>query len=599
LRNGNIDHESYPDSHTTGLSMTMLLIISLPLLLSGIALFPRLRSVAVALGPWSILPVLGLAIGNPAHFSVELPWIFLGVRLGLDEVGQTLIIGTGLLWMLVGISARAFLLHDPKHHRFVIFYLLTMTGNLGLFMAQDLPTFALCYALMAFAAYGLIIYEDTPAANRAGRIYLILAVVGEALLVEAILLIMSAAGHPDIGGAPSAVAAAPTRNLILALLLIGFGIKIGVLPFHVWMPLAYCDAPIGASAVLSGSMVLAGFLGWVRLLPLGEVFLSEWGIFCIITGTVTLLYGVFVGMTQPHPRTILAYSSISQVGVITAGLGIGMLIPEVWPLIFGTLMLYALHHALVMGALFLGLDVVRKTTGRIWPHRLVGLGLLVPALSLAGAPLTSGALVMDMFQASASVTPWAGPLRWGLALVAIGTTVLMGRFLVKAWLRPQIEGSPHATRLTTGIWLPWAILILSGGLFPWVVPWSPPSETLTLLSLHEFWQSLWPILVGGFLVWGIEKNPPLLAALSIPPGDIVIWAEWLIHLAQERWRVLTRAGWQTWQSDLARHPLLHKSGLGVSEIIEEVEEWFGQWVVLGAAFLLLAALFLTLLIVSA
>lgn len=579
--------------------MTMLLIISLPLLLSGLALFPRFRPVAVALGPWSILPVLGLAIANPAHFSVELPWIFLSVRLGLDEVGQTLIIGTGLLWMLVGISARAFLLHDPKHHRFGIFYLLTMTGNVGLFIAQDLPTFALCYALMAFAAYGLIIFEDTPAANRAGRIYLILAVIGEALLVEAILLITAAAGSQDIARAHEAVATAPTQDLILPLLLIGFGIKIGVLPFHVWMPLAYSAAPIGASAVLSGSMVLAGFFGWVRLLPLGAVSLPEWGIFCIIIGAVALLYGVLVGMTQANPRTILAYSSISQVGVITVGLGIGMLIPEAWPLIFGTIMLYALHHALIMGALFLGLDVVRKTTGRIWPHRLVGFGLLVPALSLAGAPLTSGAVAMDMFQASAATTPWAEQLRWGLALVAIGTTMLMGRFLVKAWLRPQIEGSPHATRLTTGIWLPWAILILCGGLFAWVVPWRAPSETLTLLSPHEFWQSLWPILVGGLLVWGIEKNPRLLVALSIPPGDIVIWAEWLMHLAQERWRVLTRAGWQTWQSDLARHPLLHNSGLWVSSIIEEVEGRLGQWMVLGAAFLLLAALFLTLLVLSA
>jgi formate hydrogenlyase subunit 3/multisubunit Na+/H+ antiporter MnhD subunit len=578
--------------------MTMLLMISLPLLLAIAALSLRLRPVAITLGPWSALPALGLALWSPSHFSVELPWLFLGMHLGLDEVGRFLLVGTTMLWALVGVSARAFLVHDRELHRFFIAYLVALSGNLGLFMAQDIPTFALCYVLLTFSAYGLIVCEDTLAARRAGRMYLILVVLGDALLGEAILLITAAAGSQDIAKAHEAVATAPTQDLILALLLIGFGIKIGMLPFHMWMPLAYSAAPIGASAVLSGSMVLAGFFGCIRLLPLGGISLPGWDTFCITTGTIALFYGVFVGMTQTYPRTILAYSTISQVGVITAGLGIGMLMPEVWPLILGTLMVYTLHHALVMGTLFLGLGVAKNTTGLMWPDRLVGLGLLVPALSLAGAPLTSGALAMNMFQTSAAMTPWAEQLGWGLTLAAIGTAVLMGRFLILAWPRAQVEEQKPAVRLTTGIRLPWAILILCGSLFAWVVPWRPPSETLTLLSPHKFWQSLWPILVGGLLVWGIEKNPRLLVALSIPPGDIVVWAEWLIHLAQERWRVLTRAGWQTWQSDLARHPLLHKSELWVSSIIEEVEEGLAQWMVLGAAFLLLAALFLTLLIAT-
>ncbi len=574
----------------------MLLMIGLPLLLAVAALFPRLRPMAVALGPWSALPVLGLALWSPSHLAVELPWLFLDMHLGLDEVGQYFLVGTVLVWTLVGVSARAFLVHDQRNHRFFIPYLITLTGNLGLFMAQDIPTFVLFYALLTFSAYGLIVCEDTPAARRAGRIYLILAVTGDALMVEAILLITAAAGSQDIATAREAMATAPKQDLILALLLVGMGIKIGIFPFHVWMPLAYSSASTWASAVLSGSMVTTGFFGCIRLLPLGEISLPGWDIFCITTGTVALFYGVFVGMTQIHPRTILAYSTISQVGVITAGLGIGMLMPEVWSLILSTLMVYTLHHALVMGTLFLGLDVVRKTTGLMWPHRLVGLGLLVPALSLAGAPLTSGAVAMGMFQASAAMTPWAEQLGWGLTLAAIGTAVIMGRFLIEARPRAAIERPELATRLTTAIWLVWAILILCGGLFAWMVPWSPPSETWTLLSLYGFWQSIWPILVGGLLVWGIEKNPRLLVTLSIPPGDIVIWAEWLIHLLQERWYGLTRVAWQTWRSVLTTHFLLNKSGSWLSSIIEEVEGRLGQWMVLGAAFLLLAALFLTLLI---
>lgn len=576
----------------------MLFIIGLPLLLAVAALSHRLRPVVVTLGPWSALPALGLALWSPSHFSVELPWLFLDMHLSLDKVGQFFLVGTVLLWTLVGVSARAFLVHDRENHRFFIAYLVALTGNLGLCMARDIPTFALCYALLTFSAYGLIVSEYTLATRRAGRIYLILAVLGDALLVEAILLITAAAGSQDIARAHEAVATAPTPNLILPLLLVAMGIKIGIFPFHVWMPPAYSSVSTWASAVLSGSMVTAGFFGCIRLLPLGGISLPGWDTLCITTGAVTLFYGVLVGMTQTHPGTILAYATISHIGVITAGLGIGMLMPQVWPLFFGTLMVYALHHALGIAALFLGLGVAKNITGLMWPRRLVGLGLLVPALSLAGAPLTSGALTMNRFQTSATLTPWAEQLGWGLTLAAIGTAVLMGRFLIEAWPRAQVAGPEPVVRLTTGIWLPWAILILCGGLFAWVVPWSPPSETLTLLSLHGFWQSLWPILVGGLLVWGIEKNPRLLVALSIPPGDIVIWAEWLIHFAQERWRVRTRVAWQTWRSELGSHPLLRNSGSWVSSIIEEAEGWLGQWMVLGAAFLLLAALFLTLLIAT-
>lgn len=578
----------------------MFLMISLPLLLAG-ALFPRrLRPLAVRLAPWAALPALGLALWSPPPLAVEWPWLFLGMRLGLDEVGRMLMIGTAGLWTLVGISARASLAQDPRQHRFFIAYLITMTGNLGLFIGQDLATFTLCYALMTFAAYGLIIYEDNPTAHRAGRIYLMLAVIGDALLLEAVFLITSAAGNQDMAGVPGAIVAASTRNLIMTLLLAGFGIKIGVLPFHVWMPLAYSSAPLGASAVLSGSMVLAGLLGLVRLFPLGEMSLPGWGLFCIIVGTVALLYSLGVGLTQNNPRTILAYSSIHQVGLITVGLGIGMLMPETWPLIFGTLMLDALHLALVMGILFLGLDVARKTSGLVWQHRLIWLGLLVAALSLAGAPLTSGAVAKAMFQSAVSMTPWVEQFSWLLVLTAVGTTLLLGRFLVEAWPQIQVEGPQDCAGLTTGIWLPWAMLILSEAMFVWVVPWNPSFESLTLIwSPAVVWGSFWPILLGGLLVWSLKRKPAMFAALPIPPGDLVVWAEWLEHRTQERCHVLKGMALQAWSSDLVSHWFSPKSGLWVSSVIQEMEEWLGQWMVLGAAFLFLAVLFLTFIIISA
>ncbi len=579
--------------------MTILVIISLPLLLAAAVLFPRLRPMAVALAPWSALPVLGLAFWSPSHFAVELPWLLLGTRLGLDEVGRIVLIGTSLLWTLAGVSARVSLSQDPRHHRFFFAYLVTMTGILGLFIVQDLPTFTVFYALMTFAAYGLILYEDNPAAQRAGRIYLIFAVIGEALLVEAVLLITAAAGSQEITGVPHAVAVAPTRSLIITLLLAGFGIKIGVLPFHVWIPLAYSSAPTGASAVLSGSMVMAGFLGCIRLLPLGEISLPAWGIFCITSGTIALLYGVSVGLSQKNPRTILAYSSISQVGLMTTGLGIGMMLPEGRPLTLGMLAPYALHHALVMGALFLGLGVAQMVSATVWQGRMVGIGFFVAALTLAGAPLTSGAVLKGMFHSTAAMTLWAEQVSWLLPIAAIGITVLMGRFLREAWPPAQSRGIPHGARLTTGIWLPWAILLLCGGMSSYVVPWNPLFEPSALLwSPIAVWGSLWPLLMGGLLVWGLERKPGRCGGLPIPPGDLVVCIEWLVHRTQERWHVIPRMVLKRWPSDLVSRWFPQKSGLWISSIIEEVEGRLGQWMVLGAAFLFLAALFFSFLITA-
>lgn len=579
--------------------MTIFIILSLPLLLALGGLYPRLRSMVTSYAPWSALPALVLALWNPPHTTIEVSGLFIGMRLGLDDVGRSFTIAGALLWTLAGVSARPSFISGSKLPRLCIMYLMTLTGTLGLFMAQDLPSFLLFYALMTFAAYGLIIFEDTTAAHRAGLTYLILAVVGEALLLEAILLITFIAGSQDISHIPAAVAAAHEHNLIIGLLLIGYGIKIGVVPLHMWIPRAYTSAPTAISAVLSGSMLMAGFLGWMRLLPLGGIALPEWGLVWMVAGAVALLYGIGVGLTQDHPQTLLAYSIISQAGLMTMGIGMGMAMPDLWPRIDHLLVFYAMHLTLVMGSLFLGLSVASKATGAVRQHRLIALGLVVPALALAGAPFSSGTLINAIFEATAPMTPWTAPLIWLPALGAIGTTLLMGRFLIEAWPRRQVNGMQPVDRLSIGIWLPWAVLLLCGGILAWVVRLKLSVEAESLLfSPATIWTSLWPILIGGLILWGVTRKPDRFAATSIPPGDLVVGIEWLAHRTKKQWDSLTGEAWQTWPSGLASHPLLHKSRSWASSIIEEMEGRLGQWMTLGTAFLFLAAMLFTLLLAT-
>ncbi len=348
--------------------------IYVPLVLSLVVIWPLLLAVAIAfsvthsaaslLAPWAALPAFILAVFAPPSASLHLPGFLLGTELSLvDDTGRLFLLFTALLWWLSGMYARAYLSDQPGRSRFFVYFLLSMTGNLGLILAQDLTSFYLFFALMSFASYGLVVHERSLEALRAGRIYIILVVIGEIALFAAMVFATAATGSTGFDTVRHGLAQAGSRDLIMLLAFIGFGIKAGVLGLHVWLPLAHPVAPTPASAVLSGAMIKAGLLGWLRLLPLGEMALLQWGESFMLLGLAAAFYGVMVGLTQRDPKTLLAYSSISQMGVMTVAVGLGLTSPDAYPAILTVITLYALHHGLSKGALFLGVGVVGAFSG--------------------------------------------------------------------------------------------------------------------------------------------------------------------------------------------------------------------------------------------
>jgi formate hydrogenlyase subunit 3/multisubunit Na+/H+ antiporter MnhD subunit len=294
-----------------------------------------------------------------------------------------------LLWIATSATAFAETRGKPNAERFAVCWLLTLTGSLGVFIAADLLTFYLVYALVSIPAFGLIAHDDDAASRRAGGVYMAFTVLGETFLLMGFVLL--AAGEPSgnlqIRDVMAALPASPWRDTALALVITGFGMKIGLVPLHGWMPLAYMAAPIPAAAVLSGAAVKAGVIGLIRFLPF-EAALPGWGDTLVAFGFISAFYGVAIGITQRNPKAVLAYSSISQMGVIAATLGMGLATADKGVALEAAF--YAAHHVLVKGALFLTVGVVAVTSGRrLW---LVLLMALVLALSLGGLPLTSGAL---------------------------------------------------------------------------------------------------------------------------------------------------------------------------------------------------------------
>jgi multicomponent Na+:H+ antiporter subunit D len=491
---------------------------SLPLINCLLLAVPALRKPAMRWSPFSALPAVVLALFGTPGITLAVDSTILLTGISMDELGRIFLGFTAVLWLLADWFAHGYLSDDRHPVRFHLFFLLSMAGNFMLLLAQDIPTFYSGFALMGFASCGLVVHRGDPEAVRAGRIYLSLAALGEVILFVALGQLATRAGATDI----ASVVHADTPTYVILLLLVGFGIKAGALTLHFWLPLAHPAAPVPASAVLSGAMIKAGLFGWLRFLPLGLIALPSIGVGLVVVGLGAAFIGALFGISQRNPKTVLAYSSISQMGVITVGVGVGFLQPQAWPGLLLAIGLYAVHHGLAKGALFLGVTPAHEaaTPGE---RRFARVGLLLPALALAGAPFTSGTIAKLALKAELDYLP--GP--WGpvvgvlLTFAAMGTTLLMARFLILAW--PQNHGHTESN-IHRGIWLPWGLSIASVAVGFWILPGSLAKMSYAVKP-EKVWGSLWPVLAGAalaLLAHGYYRWRGKSAPQGVPAGDIVV-----------------------------------------------------------------------------
>ena len=482
--------------------------------------------------PLTALPALALTAVPGA--SLDVPWLLIGTHLHVDDVARPMVLVAGLLYA-AALAAVAWAGYRGGRD-LVAFLLVCQVGTIVVFTAADTATFYLGYALMSFAAYGLVVNSRTAAAFRAGRVYITLTVLSECAVLAALVLITSSGGRM-VTDAPRAVADSEHTALIVALLLAGFGVKAGTVPLHVWLPLAHPAAPPAASAVLSGAMVKAGLVGWLRFLPLGEAELPGWGLLLVLLALAGAFLAVPAGELQDEPKVVLAYSTISQMGFLAALVGVALASTELAPAVIPAAVAYAVHHALAKGALFLGVPA--------WSHHAHGarrwvvmVGLAGAALAVAGAPFSSGAV--GKYAAKNAVE---GAEIFGvdlvdlLPLIATGSTLLLLR---AGWLLVRREPDSRP-RPDAELWA-WLLLVATGIVVPWVVTdrWLPLARVPGLDPV-TLWEASWPILLGlaiGLLALALSRQQllPRWAAHpdghTIPPGDIVVPEEHLFRVSE-------------------------------------------------------------------
>jgi formate hydrogenlyase subunit 3/multisubunit Na+/H+ antiporter MnhD subunit len=562
----------------TGLS----LVAGLPLAMMAGCGVRYLRVACFRLLPWATVPAILVALFVRSDVEVLVPWFFMGGAMGLDATGRVFLGLTGWVWLLASFSFREKLKQDPHRYRAAGFFLASMSGNFGLILAEDVLGFYLFFALMSFSAYGLIVHRRTEQARKAGRVYLLLVFLSELAMFTALVLLPVRGAFP--AGGDFAASAFPL--MLVTLLFISFGVKIGALPFHSWMILSYQQAPIPAATALAGAMLNAGIIGWLRFFPFGGLAMPGAAMFFVIMGASATLYGVIFGLYQEKGGRVLASSSISQMGLVTMAAGLGFLSGNAGQAAASLLVLYAVHHSLAKTSLFLGYDLVDRG-GRISAAVLLT-GLLIPSLSLSGLPLTSGAMIKGSLKELAALGGHSWYLfgKFFLPISSMGTTLLMLHFVRLLRLHSSTARG-GGKKLAALLWVTSVVLVAA---VPWLWPamHGPAAHSLQVQALM---QALWPVAAGTLLALGWFAAGSWLPGKTLDVEDF----DYLVHrLYAKVMQVLgvltgafTRAASHFRPEELRqRFPLLFSRSRGPSKW----EKVMRRWSVVGLCYLVISLL---------
>jgi hydrogenase-4 component B len=343
-----------------------------------------------------------------AGFQLELPQLLAmagGVSLRLDRLGAFFLLVVEVVAVPAALFGGAYSrVYEGAHSLRLLgamlnFFLLAL--SLVPF-ADNIVTFLLLWEVMSVASYFLVLTESERRETRQAALwYLAMAHGGLVLLIAAFLLMGT--GAPSTGFADLRTAAATlpagTRNAVFVLALLGFGSKAGLVPLHVWLPLAHPAAPSHVSALMSGVMIKMGVYGLLRVaLDLLGGGPPWWGGVVLAVGAVSALLGVLYALMEHDLKRLLAYHSVENIGIIFLGLGAGLIFRSygLMPLAMVGLvagLYHTLNHACFKGLLFLGAGSVVHATGTRNMEELGGLIKPMPRTAfcfLVGAAAISG-----------------------------------------------------------------------------------------------------------------------------------------------------------------------------------------------------------------
>jgi multicomponent Na+:H+ antiporter subunit D len=454
------------------------ILVVIPLLLALTILLPRVGTKLSSLTPLAAIPALLASMFLNAQ-QTQASWLFFGSEFSIDETSRLMMFLAASLWLICGVYSLIYLSAGKPRKLFFCYFNLAMSGSFGLILSQDLFGFITFFTLMSLASYGLILHDKTLQARIAGTSYIRWVITGEILLFTAFCLLYGLYDHTPLK---------PTGyHTALSLVLMGgFGIKMGLLGLHFWLPKAHPAAPIPASAILSGLMVKSGLIGMIKFMPSEPSYDLVTANSLIVVGLTGTFVAILLGMMQRNPKALLAYSTVSQMGLLAASFGIFMHQPSDWMLL--AIVFYCLHHGFAKAALFLSIGTIPLMAGSTL-QRAAGIGLIIlPALAIVGLPFLSGGFAKTLLKST-----WQDYIMLStmLSISAIGSTLLMLKLLYLARqiaLTSELPSAKHK-KLILPIGATLAVMLALPFIFHDIPGKSLPSwQNITALT--------WPIILG-------------------------------------------------------------------------------------------------------
>jgi formate hydrogenlyase subunit 3/multisubunit Na+/H+ antiporter MnhD subunit len=338
--------------------------------------------------------------------------------------------------------------HEHAPHRVLPFFPAFLAGMNLVVLADDAFTFLLSWELMSLASWALVMAHHRVRDNtEAGYIYLVMAGFGTFCLLLAFGLLAGTDGSYAFDAMRSGAVSPTVAALVLALALIGAGSKAGLVPLHVWLPLAHPAAPSHVSALMSGVMTKVAVYGFVRIIfDLIGAPVWWWGLVVLVLGGVTAALGVLYALMQHDLKRLLAYHTVENIGIIFIGLGLALAFEANGmaggaALSLTAALFHVLNHSLFKSLLFFGSGAVLTATGERDMEHLGGLihrmpltsfAFLVGCVAISALPPLNGFvsewLTLQAILISPSLPQWA--LKF--AIPAVGALLALSAALAAA-----------------------------------------------------------------------------------------------------------------------------------------------------------------------
>ena len=482
-----------------------------------------------------------------------LPWI--GANFRLDALATFFLVVINLGGAAASLFGLGYGRHETAPERVLPFFPLFLAGMNLVLVAADAFTFLLSWEFMSLTSWALVMTHHREAENRrAGVIYIVMASFG----TLALLLAFGLMAGPDGGyafatmrahGAPPGLA-----GLVLGLVLLGTGSKAGLVPLHVWLPLAHPAAPSHVSALMSGVMTKVAIYGFIRI-AFDLLGMSDWRASMVVLslGGITAVLGVLYALMEHDLKRLLAYHTVENIGIIFIGLGLAMAfetngMKTAAALALTAALFHVFNHSLFKSLLFFGAGAVLGATGERDMGHLGGLSrampytsfaFLVGCVAISALPPLNGFVSEWLTFQAILLSPDLPQFGLKVLVPAVGALLALSAALAAACFvkaygatflgRPRsaaAAGASETDRFSLAAMFLLAALCLFAGILPGlVIDALSPVTSLLLdarmpIQTHVEWLSIVPIAesrssYNGLLVFAFIAVSASLAALII------------------------------------------------------------------------------------